>query len=58
MVEGGCESAVLIPWQVSTMYSLEAVLFKEGSCGAHGLADVGICPVFKSEIVSWILISL
>lgn len=40
------------------MYGLGAVLFKEGICGAHGLADVGICPVFKSEIVSWILISL
>lgn len=58
MVEGGCESAVLIPWQVSTMYGLGAVLFKKGICGAHGLANVGICPVFKSEIVSWILISL
>lgn len=58
MVGGRCESAVLIPWQVSTMYDLGAMLFKEGSCGAHGLADVGICPIFKSEIVSWILISL
>lgn len=58
MIEDRYEFAVLIPWQVSTMYGLGAMLFKEGICQAHGLVDVGICPVFKSEIVSWILISL